>query len=344
MTWNDQIASRRRGISGRFMSLSKRWAGFTSNKGAASGLSGAPNASGGNYDSNHGFYPPETPEATMRQLGDYAFMLRDWRLAHSTYDFLRIDFNHDKAWSYYAAASEMVAITSLLMPHTYKSKYNLEAIDQMLDAAAYSYLTRCSMPFSVARCLTLAIELLQDRGSIAADDAARWGGRLLECGAMEPISQALMSERIADCYKSRAFSTVPLAGGRRRQAAMWNLLSAKCWMKLDSPNQARLRFGEASILYQLEDEQSIDPPFPSMQAYWENLNLSLRVTDLDSLKSLVETGFDGANVEINSLEETEHLDTPSRPVMSDALYTGGFVPQDAGPLNPHLFERNDGFT
>ena len=38
-TWNDQAASRRRGISGRFMSLSKRFAGFGSTKGVASGTS-----------------------------------------------------------------------------------------------------------------------------------------------------------------------------------------------------------------------------------------------------------------------------------------------------------------
>jgi hypothetical protein len=40
----------------------------------------------------------------MRKLADFAFMLRDWKLAHSTYDLLRTDFNNDKAWKYHAAA------------------------------------------------------------------------------------------------------------------------------------------------------------------------------------------------------------------------------------------------
>lgn len=40
----------------------------------------------------------------MRKLADFAFMLRDWKLAHSVYDLLRTDFNNDKAWKYYAAA------------------------------------------------------------------------------------------------------------------------------------------------------------------------------------------------------------------------------------------------
>ena len=40
----------------------------------------------------------------MRKLADFAFMLRDWKLAHSTYDIVRKDFANDKAWKYAAGA------------------------------------------------------------------------------------------------------------------------------------------------------------------------------------------------------------------------------------------------
>ena len=343
MTWNDQVASRRRGISGRFMSLSKRWAGFGSNKGAASGLGGASNASGSNYDYQRGFYPPETPEATMRQLGDYAFMLRDWKLAHSTYDFLRTDFSHDKAWSYHAAANEMVAITSLLVSQTYNSKHKLEAIDQILDTAAYSYLTRCSMPSSVVRCFTLAIELLKNRGPIAADDAARWGGKLLEYGVLDPIAQALTSERIAECYMSRTVLTVPTVGSRRRQAALWNILAADSWVKLDNPVQARLRFEEANVLYQLEHQQNSGPSFPSMQAFWGDLARSLHIADLDGPQSLVGYGDIGGHLEFSTLGETEHLNAFTHPGGSDKSDIEGFTPQDAGRPISDFGDRSDGF-
>ena len=343
MTWNDQVASRRRGISGRFMSLSKRWAGFGSNKAAASGLSGASNASGSNYDSQRGFYPPETPEATMRQLGDYAFMLRDWKLAHSTYDFLRTDFSHDKAWSYHAAANEMVAITSLLVPQTYNSKYKLEVIDQILDTAAYSYLTRCSMPSSVVRCFTLAIELLKNRGSIAADDAARVGGKLLEYGVLDPIAQALTSERIAECYMSRTVLAAPTMSSRQRQAALWNILSAELWVKLGNPIQARLRFEEAKVLYQLEHQQNSGPSFPSMQAFWGDLARSLHIADLDGPQSLVEFGDVSGHLEFSTLGETEHLSSFTHPEGSDKSDIEGFTPQDAGRPDPDFGNRSDGF-
>ena len=345
MTWNDQVASRRRGISGRFMSLSKRWAGFGSNKSAASGLSGASNASGSNYDYQRGFYPPETPEATMRQLGDYAFMLRDWKLAHSTYDLLRADFSHDKAWSYHAAANEMAAITSLLVPQTYNSKHKLEAVDQILDTAAYSYLTRCSMPSRVVRCFTLAIELLKNRGSIAADDAARWGGKLLEYGVLDPIAQALISERIAECYMSRTVEAAPTVGSRRRQAALWNILSADSWVKLDNPIQGRVRFEEAKALYQVEHQQKSVPSFPSMQTFWGNLARSLRIANLYGPPSLIEYsgGMVSGQLEFSTLGETQHLNAFANPGGSDKSDVEGFTPQDAGRPNPDLGNRSDGF-
>lgn len=40
----------------------------------------------------------------MRKLADYAFMLRDWKFAHSIYDLLRKDFLNDKAWMYHAGS------------------------------------------------------------------------------------------------------------------------------------------------------------------------------------------------------------------------------------------------
>lgn len=95
-TWNDQVASRRKGISGRFMSLSKRYFASSSSRNSV--------AASSNYDPVSGSYAPSTPEAQMRKLADYAFMLRDWKLAHSIYDLLRTDFNNDKAWKYHAAA------------------------------------------------------------------------------------------------------------------------------------------------------------------------------------------------------------------------------------------------
>ncbi|CRK34049.1 hypothetical protein BN1723_014817 [Verticillium longisporum] len=104
--WNDQVASRRRGIAGRFMNLSRKWGGFGGSSRTSVGGSGSTSS----FESQ-GYYRPDAPEAIMRKLADYAFMLRDWKLAHSTYDLLRSDFSDAKAWKYHAATNEMAALT-----------------------------------------------------------------------------------------------------------------------------------------------------------------------------------------------------------------------------------------
>lgn len=336
MTWNDQVASRRRGISGRFMSLSKRWTGFGSVKTATPGANGAPSSSG-NYDQQQGFYPPESPEATMRQLADYAFMLRDWKLAYSTYDFLRTDFSQDKAWSYHAAANEMAAITSLLSPQTYSSKSRFENVDQMLDTTVYSYMTRCSMPSNVVRCLTLAIELLKSRGLIAVDDAARWGGRLLELGVLTPFVQALATERIADCYASRVDATMLVSSSRRRQAALWNILASECWIRLDKPAYAGSRLQVAKVLYGYDNERPAGLPFNSMQSMWQKLVHALGDTGTAAPSTLVDVGINEGDLGTSTAEESEQLGQPSafsHPFyMDDDIDGEGFTVQDAGHSN-----------
>ena len=346
-TWNDQVASRRRGISGRFMSLSKRWTGFGAAKSATSGLAGVSNPSGSNYDYQHGFYPPETPESTMRQLADYAFMLRDWKLAHSTYDLLRADFGHDKAWTYHAAANEMAAITSLLTPHAFNLNSRSESLDQMLEAAAYSYLRRSSMPFNVNRCLTITIELLKNRGPIAADDAARWGGKLLELGVLTPSAQALTAERIAECYMSRTRAPLAAAGSRQRQAALWNVLGSDSWLRLDSPDQARVRLDKASALYGLDNQGRTRLPFPSMHGLWHKLSFAMRDAREDDYAALVDTSLAQDELDTNINEEQEQLKAFIRPMVPSSTDAEGFTPQDAGPTSlaslddPQL--QNDGF-
>lgn len=247
-TWNDQVASRRRGISGRFMSLSKKWAFGSSSRSSSNGNS-ASAGSNSNYDTLQGFYRPDAPEAIMRKLADYAFMLRDWKLAQSTYELLRTDFNNDKAWKYHAAANEMAAISTLLIPQAMSSKIRSETVDQMLETASYSYITRCGASYGALRALTLGMELLRLRGGSATEDAARWGARLLDHKVVGVVGDALMKERIAACYASKKGAGSGLWGSRTRKSALWSILAADTWLTLGKPQQAKLRLDEAGQKY-----------------------------------------------------------------------------------------------
>ena len=347
VAWNDQGASRRRGISGRFLSLSKRWTGFGTSKMTTPGPTGVSNPSGSNYNYQQGFYPPESPESTMRQLGDYAFMLRDWKLAYSTYDLLRADFGHDKAWTYHAAANEMAATTSLLVSQPFNSRSRSELLDQMLESAAYSYLTRCFMPFNVIRCLTIAIELLKSRGATAMGDAARWGAKMLELGVLTPSAQALTAERIAESYMSLTRAHLAAAGACKRQAALWSLLASDSWLRLGKPDQARVRLREASALYAPENRDSAGLPFPSMQGLWQRLDLALRDAGGARNAASTDTSVAQDDFEWNTAREAEQLNACSRSSIPSRIDVEGFTDQNAGRTHPTNLDdpppQDDGF-
>lgn len=313
--WNEQVVSRRRGLSGRFMSLSKRWTPFgssrSSNPMAALGTSG----SGSNYDSLQGFYQPESAEAIMRRLADFSFMLRDFKLAHSVYDLLRQDFSNDKAWKHLAGANEMAAISALMLASatpasgavsgastsslsasSSSSKFRLDTIDNLLDTACYSYITRCSSPFYALRCLCLAIELLKLRvvvNTAAADAAVTWASKSLQMGLVGPLGRVLIEERVAACYAVRPGLGTLRLGSRMRSAAFWNMLAAEHWIRLGRYARAEHALAQAMKAYNAAQTE-----FPRTKEFVDQLRGTIA-----ELRGVVPEGCE----DDQDVEETEEL-------------------------------------
>ncbi|EPE10762.1 trapp complex protein trs85 [Ophiostoma piceae UAMH 11346] len=262
--WNDQVASKRKGLSGRFMSLSKRWGGFgggnsNSGSGNRNSLGGGSGNSNSNYDAVHGYYNAEASEAVLRKLADYAFMLRDWKLAMSTYDILRADYNTDKAWKYHAAANEMCALSLLIMQPNLSSRTKLESINSMLEQGFYSYHTRCGNAYGATRIVALGLELQRLRGGPAVDDSVRWGTRLMEARLVGIIGDALLRERMAVCCATRAGRGSAGWGSWRRKSAFWSVLAAEAWVAQGKFIQAQRCLNEARKMYSmLQSDEGID--------------------------------------------------------------------------------------
>ncbi|KAL8699135.1 MAG: hypothetical protein Q9224_001544 [Gallowayella concinna] len=273
VTWNEQVASKRKGIGGRFMSLSKRWTGFGTNRGANATTGTTQSLNNSNFDTARGYYLPESPEAIMRQLADYTFMLRDFKVAFSTYDALRTDFSNDKAWSYHASANELTSASYLLIPQTLSIKSRSEVVDQKVEAALYSYLTRCSLPLGAARCILLNVELLIGRGAGAAEDATKWAIKSLELGVLSAIPQALMTERVADFHQSQRRSGLKRLGSRERQTAFWNTLACLLWTRLGEPGPASSRLRHAQTAMNSLGYRATALPFPTMSLLYSKLRL-----------------------------------------------------------------------
>lgn len=339
-TWNEQILSRRRGLSGRFMSLSKRWTPFGSSRNSSSSTATSSNS---NYDSLQGFYRPDAPEAIMRRLADYCFMLRDWKLALSTYDILRTDFQNDKAWRHYAGAAEMAALSTLMAPTVAYSKTRAETIDTWIEAASYSYTDRqrSAAPYYALRALTLSFELLRLRGALAADTAARWATRILETGLVGAIGQSLVTERISACFSIRMGLGVFRFGSRRRKAALWAFLASENWRRLEKSLQAEKCLDIALRLYNVQaegqDGGAVHLPFEDMQRFVDDLRqqiLSLRLSNQGYQEG--EQVHDDEDMHSPEVEEaTELLDTSPR--MHRKSLIGAIAPPiDVGPLSPAL--------
>lgn len=336
-TWNDQVASRRRGLSGRITNITKKWSVFggssrTSSNGSAS------NGGSGNYDALQGFYRPDTPEAIMRKLADYAFMLRDWKLAQSTYDLLRSDFNNDNAWKYHAAANEMAAISTLMNAQSMSSKIRSETIDKWLEASQYSYITRCGAPYGALRSLALVMELLRLRGGSATEDAANWGQRLLDLKVVGVIGDALIRERVAACYASKKGSGSGMWGARKRKSAWWSIRAADAWLTLGKPQQSKQRLDEAIAKYSSMASKDNVSNFAGASDFIQSLQREIQ------LALYPESGIEWPGVEDlldTSIEESQAF--TSRPHRRSLM---GAAPPlaslESAPLHGDLLEEGDG--
>jgi hypothetical protein len=332
--WNDQVASKRRGISGRFMSMSRRWTGFGS--GSKSTTSGSSAGMTGNYNTLHGFYKHDVPEAVLRKLADFAFMLRDYKLSASTYDLIRSDYANDKAWKYHAGAHEMCAMSILLNPLTSAARSKLEGVDQMIDTACYSYLTRCSDTVSTLRCLGLALELLKSRGGSATEGAAKWAMRAIELGLAGPIGQALLTERVSACYASKTTTGGAKWGARHRKAAMWSVLATDSWLRLGKPALASVCLEDADGLYaEIYDKDGV-VPMPEMRTFIENLQRAVKLEYLEA-KGVDTTDELMMDQELGTEETSEKLD--HRTNRKSLIMNSG--PLDIGPLSPIPHEGNN---
>lgn len=322
-TWNDQVASRRRGISGRFMSLSKRFTTFGGRSATGPSLGGA----GSNYDSLQGFYRPDAPEALMRKLGDYALMLRDFKLAQGTFEILCQDYKNDKAWRYYAGANEMAAVSTLLASGGVSAKVRIELIDQYLETAYYSYITRVGAPYNALRTLLLGIELLKMRNGSALDDSARWLSKVLDDRLVGTVGHALILERTAQCYTEKKAAVGGLSSGdRRRKAAFFYTVATSAWLGIEKTSQAEKCLKEAIRLYNSSETGLVS--FENMHAHIVSLQTAVK-TNRAGLQhlDLADDREDDEQTLVEPLQEQNASFGPPSPVMGHRKSLSTNAPQ-----------------
>ncbi|KAJ3184112.1 Trafficking protein particle complex 8 [Gaertneriomyces sp. JEL0708] len=183
--WNEQVASNRRGLTGRLNRLvGMKYFG---------GSSKSPTATQPAVIDRNGLaiYPYNSPELIMRRLADYAFMLADYRLAYGTYDSVRKDFQgNEKSLKYLGGTQEMLAVCMLMSDGIGRG-----SLEGHFDVAISAYRDTKSLPYA-ARATVLCYEMLKQRGLF--HEAAPLLIRMT--GEDSDVRSALFLEQTAVCY------------------------------------------------------------------------------------------------------------------------------------------------
>jgi tetratricopeptide (TPR) repeat protein len=178
--WEKEVASARRGISGRLFKVGLKYFG--------SSKSGPPPA-GSTTDptSQTTIFPFASQEMIMRRLADYAFMIRDYKYAQAIYESVKKDFaTNEKYYKFFAGVQEMLAYIAILQsPSSGFESAHTAAVQAYQDAKVPLYGDRTTM---------WVVELIKEYGAyrdaaftlikMAKDDSDLKCGLFLEQAAI----------------------------------------------------------------------------------------------------------------------------------------------------------------
>lgn len=207
--WTETIVNPRKSFTGRFLSVGKKWGTSSDNL-----------ANQQSYNSAENYYYSKSNEFLIRKLGDWYFMLRDYKRSYTTYELLKKDFLNEKLWNYLASLQEFMII-SLLVGSSQKvsmigngvtGKIIDDLIIPMIDSLQYSYLSRCNLrSYSLRSLLTIGelfITLGESNQQIKInnnnaryfDESYQLFNRVIDLNLVDERNKAMIMFRISYIY------------------------------------------------------------------------------------------------------------------------------------------------
>jgi hypothetical protein len=101
--WERDVASSRRGISNRLLKVGLKY--FGGSKQVTNQVSSYVDPS-----TQLTMFSFASPEMIMRKLGDFAFMIRDYKYAYTIYDYVRKDFSTNEKYVKFYAGTQVILI------------------------------------------------------------------------------------------------------------------------------------------------------------------------------------------------------------------------------------------
>jgi hypothetical protein len=151
-TWNMEVQSRKKGITGKLFNAGRKWFGG----GAATAI--IPDTFVIGPDGNHVFVG-QSHELLQRKLADYAFMLNDFRFAYTIYNGLQKDVQgNEKAVYYNAGCQEMLGLCTMMVDSSGKG-----SVGEYFEAAIDGYRSLGDFVYETRSCM-LYYEMLKEKG------------------------------------------------------------------------------------------------------------------------------------------------------------------------------------
>jgi hypothetical protein len=150
-SWNIEVQSRKRGITGKLFSAGRKFFG------GGSTAAVVPDTFVVGLNGNHVFIG-QSHELLQRKLADYAFMLKDFRFAYSVYNGLHKDIQGNEKTLYYSAGcQEMLGLCTMMVDSTGKG-----SVDAYYDSAIENYRNVGDFVYETRACM-LYYEMLKEK-------------------------------------------------------------------------------------------------------------------------------------------------------------------------------------
>lgn len=168
--WTEEVVQPRTSITGRIFG-GKKWTASAKTSFFSFGSSNntqsktaAEDVQKPNFNTAEGYYSVESSEMILRRLGDWYFMLGDFKNAQTVYELAKKDMLNDKAYSHVASINEFIVYSHLLNAINNEisltTKTLTGTIRPMIDSAFYTYLSRSNLKFCTVRMTLTSAELL----------------------------------------------------------------------------------------------------------------------------------------------------------------------------------------
>lgn len=287
--WNDDVVIPKKSLTNRLFNT-KKWGTSNKNSFFSFGKNHDEVEQEANYNAKDGFYLATSPEMIIKRLGDWYFMLGDYKNSYNMYELVKKDMTNDKAYFYLSVLQESI-VASLLLGASKRidpfsnspddksgiipnitAKMISDVINPSIESTFYSYLSKYNLKSYSIRMSVLMAEfyfllgqsmaysnsqdVIPSTTSIYFSESINLFKKLIDSRLLGDTANSLLMQRISYIYYS--FDKPSIDSERFNQERYYEDENPEKLHIPDLTNMGRQR-NRKSILWMLLAAKELDP-------------------------------------------------------------------------------------